>query len=71
MWVIDCIMCIMCVQYPGITEEGGTSSKTGVTDGCELLGGCWEFNQDSLEEQPIFLITEQSLQPLTWNFYVL
>jgi hypothetical protein len=34
-----------------------------VTDSCELPCGCWELNPDPLEEQPVFLSTEPSLQP--------
>lgn len=34
-----------------------------VTDGSEALCGLWELNLGSLEEQPVFLTTEQSFQP--------
>ena len=36
---------------------------TGVTDSCELPYGCWELNSGPLEEQPVLLTTEPSLQP--------
>ena len=39
------------------------SSGTGVTNSCELTCGCWQLNLDPLEEQPVFLTTEPSLQP--------
>lgn len=32
---------------------GVRSLRTGVIDGCEPLGGCWESNPDSLQEQAI------------------
>jgi hypothetical protein len=33
-----------------------------ITDGCELLYGCWELNSGPLEEQSVLLTTEPSLQ---------
>jgi hypothetical protein len=44
-------------------EEGVRPPWTGVTDSCELLHGGWELNLDPLQEQPVFLTTEPSLQP--------
>lgn len=37
-------------------------------DGCEILCGCWELVPRPLEEQPVFLTTETSLQPLVVLF---
>ena len=37
-------------------------------DGCESPCGCWEFNSWPLEEQPVLLTTEPSLQPLNSCF---
>ena len=34
-----------------------------ITDGCELPCGCWELDSEPLEEQPVLLTTEPSLQP--------
>jgi hypothetical protein len=34
-----------------------------ITNGCELPCGCWELNSGPLEEQPVLLTTEPSLQP--------
>lgn len=34
-----------------------------VTDGCEPPCGCWELNSETLEEQPVLLTAEPSLQP--------
>jgi hypothetical protein len=36
----------------------------GVIDNCELPCGCWELNLGPLEEQPVLLIAELSLQPV-------
>ena len=33
-----------------------------ITDGCEPPCGCWELNSGPLEEQPLLLTAEQSLQ---------
>jgi hypothetical protein len=34
-----------------------------ITDGCEPPCGCWELNSGPLEEQPVLLTAEPSLQP--------
>jgi hypothetical protein len=34
-----------------------------VTAGCEPLCGCWELNSRLLEEQPVRLTSEPTLQP--------
>ena len=34
-----------------------------ITDGCEPPCRCWELNSEPLEEQPVLLTTEPSLQP--------
>ena len=44
------------VRFPGM----------GVTDSCELPCRCWELNPGPLEEQPMLLATELSLQLLVW-----
>ena len=33
-----------------------------ITDGCEPPCGCWELDSGPLEEQPVLLTSEQSLQ---------
>jgi hypothetical protein len=53
-------VCARCLQK---SEEGVRSTGTGVTDGCKLPSGCWELNLRPLEEQPLFLTAEPSLQP--------
>ena len=32
----------------------------------ELLYGCWESNLDPLEEEPVLLTAEPSVQPRVW-----
>jgi hypothetical protein len=44
--------------------EGVRSPGTGVRNNCELSCGCWELYPGPLEEQPVFLTAEPSLQPL-------
>jgi hypothetical protein len=44
--------------------EGVGSPGTGVTDNCELSRRCWELNLSRLEEQPVLLTAEFSLQSL-------
>jgi hypothetical protein len=48
----------------GGPEEGIRSPEIGIADGCEQPQGCWELNLGPLEEQPVSLTAEQSLQPL-------
>lgn len=57
-------MCTMCVQGPQRSEEGTRSSRTGVTDGCDLSCGLWELIPGPLQEQESFVTTELSLVPL-------
>jgi len=47
-------MCCLC-ESVGFPEAG-------VTDGYELPCGCWELNLGPLEEQPVLLTAEPSLQ---------
>lgn len=39
----------------------------GVSEGQELPCGFWEFDPGTLEEQPVLLNAQQSLQPLSQN----
>lgn len=48
-----------CLKGP---EECVGSFETGVKDRCETLCECWELNPDCLEEQPVLLTAETSLQ---------
>lgn len=48
-------------------EVGVKVSRTltiSAKDCCELLCGCWECNPGSLDEQPVLLAPELSLQPI-------
>ena len=49
-----------CPQRPGM---GSRSSGTGVLDVGELPCGCWELNPGPLQEQPVLVPAEPSLQP--------
>jgi hypothetical protein len=49
--------------------EGVRFPSTGVTDSCESPCGCWELNPDPLEEQPLLLTAEPSLQPPRLIYY--
>jgi len=42
--------------------EGVESLRTGFIDNCELLCGFWDLKPGPLEEQPVILTTEPSLQ---------
>ena len=48
------------------TEEGIRQKRVPdlITDGCEPPYSCRELNTGSLEEQPVLLAAEASLQPL-------
>jgi hypothetical protein len=43
--------------------KGAKPPGTGVTESCELPCGCWELNPGHLEEQPVLLTPEPSVQP--------
>jgi E3 ubiquitin-protein ligase NEDD4 len=55
-------VCTACVQSPRGTEEGVRAPETGAIHGCEPPCGCWELNLGHLEEMPVFLTAEPSLQ---------
>ena len=55
-----------CMSVPPLSlcqrrPEEGVRSHT--TDGCEPPCGCWELSLGPLEEQPVGLTSEPSLQP--------
>lgn len=52
-------MCTVCICLCEPIRSTGTAIK----DSCEPPYGCWQLNLGPLEEQPIFLNTEPSLQP--------
>ena len=43
--------------------EGVGSPGSRVTGSCELPCGCWEWNLGLVEERPVLLTAEPSLQP--------
>jgi hypothetical protein len=45
------------------TPAGQMRALDPITDGCEPPRGCWELNLGPLEEQPVLLTAEPSLQP--------
>jgi hypothetical protein len=51
-------------HYTCMPEEGVRS----ITDGCEPQCGCLELNLEPLEEQPVLLTTELSLQRFLFLF---
>lgn len=57
-YVQTCFVCI----YICTPEQSIGSHKTTAVGGCEPLCGCWELNSGLLQEQPVFLTTEQSFQ---------
>jgi hypothetical protein len=48
--------------------KGVGSPGTGVIDGCEQPYGYWDLNPGPLEEQPVLLTAEPSLQPCKHSF---
>ena len=52
------------VCHPQRLEEGVRSVSISIIDGCELPCGCWDLNPGLLEEQPVLLTSEPTLQPL-------
>lgn len=53
--------CVPGVQ--GVQKGGMEFSGTGVTDDCEPPCGCWELYPGLLQEWPVLLTAEPSLQP--------
>ena len=49
-------------------ESGVGSPDIEVTDGCEPLCVSWDSNLGPLQEQPVLLIAELSLQPYSSGF---
>ena len=58
----ECVSVHYMQADPRRPEERVRSQGTRVTGGCELPCGCWELNLGPLEEQPVFLTSEPSLQ---------
>jgi hypothetical protein len=58
------------LQCPQSPEKGFRFPVIQVAADCETLYGHWEPNPGLLEEQPVLLITEPSLQPLVYMLCV-
>ena len=50
---------------PACTPASQKRASDPITDGCKALCRCWELNSGPLEEQPVLLTSELSLQPTT------
>ena len=61
LWCLPYI-CV-CVRKSDLLELESYTEVSGVTDSYELPCKCWELNPGLLEEQPLLLTTEPSLQP--------
>lgn len=59
--VCSCTTCVQCLRRP---DKGVRSLGTGILSGLVLLYGFWDSNLDSLEEQPVFLTAEPSVELL-------
>jgi hypothetical protein len=59
------ILC-MWVHYHLLSSD---TPEEGIRSHYWWLCGCWELNSGPLEEQPVLLTTEWSLQPKSWVFY--
>ena len=68
---VFCIHVCLCITYMQYPKEGIRSPETGVTDHCELPCVCLESNLRPLQEQPVLLITEPSLQALTALLFII
>lgn len=50
------------------SEQDVRSVRTGIRSGCGPLCGCWKLSSGALEEQPVLLTSEPSLQPFCLIF---
>lgn len=62
LFVCLCSTYVQCLWEP---EEGARYPGTGLTDGCERPCESWESNFALMQEQPLFLSAEPTLQPLS------
>lgn len=63
-WVfyLHLFLCRPCVQCPQSPVQEFRSSESGITDHCKIPCGCRGSNPGCLEEQPVLLMSEPSLQ---------
>lgn len=52
----------MLISATQARREGTGCPGTGVTDGCELPCMHWDLNPDPLQEQPVVITAEPSVQ---------
>ena len=52
---------------PVCTPAGQKRAPDLITYGCEPPCDCWELNSGPLEQQPVLLTSEPSLQSLVWE----
>ena len=57
--------------YFSCTQTHQKRASDLITDDCESPCGCWELNSGPLEEQPVLLTTEPSLQSLLLILYLI
>ena len=50
-------------QYCSCLQTHQKRASDSITDGCEPPCGCWVLNSGPLEEQPVLITAEPSLQP--------
>lgn len=60
-------MCAVYLAGRPVCHMCAWSHVTGVTDGCELLWGCWESNPGFLQDQPVLLTPEPFLHPVFFS----
>jgi hypothetical protein len=53
----------MYMSTPLLSLDTPEEGSDPITNGYESPCGCWDLNSEPLEEQPMLLITEPSLQP--------
>jgi hypothetical protein len=58
-----CVPCV-CLVPVKVARRDVRSPGAGVSGSCEPSRGCWEPRCDPLQEQPMLLVTEPSLQLL-------
>lgn len=59
-WMLVYYMYVWCLRRP---KEAMRYPRIRATDSCEFVCRCWELNLGPLEEQPVLLRIEPSLQP--------
>lgn len=58
-YLINLLICILCTLVFKVVRFPGNR----IANSCEVPCGCWVLNPGPLEEQPVVLTTEPSLQP--------